>query len=198
MATDSNSNWELYQEYRKKILDIVQHETAAFDKYMLSLSSGSLVLSIAFIKDLVPLSMARNLWALEWSWILFCAVILMVLLGLQASRLGGQAHLINVDDAFSQGDLWKVTETRNLWSDAVRYINNTVGILFAAALCLTMYFAITNVPPEDNQMPEEKSKLAPVEQKPAQDPSPFREGLELPPPGQPKPAEREPDKRDKN
>jgi hypothetical protein len=49
---------ELYDQHRDKVWDDIKSGTESFDKNMLTFSSGALALSLAFIKDVVPLSKA--------------------------------------------------------------------------------------------------------------------------------------------
>jgi hypothetical protein len=54
---------ELYDLHRDKVWEDIKSGTESFDKYMLTFSSGALALSLAFIKDVVPLGKA--VWSLR-------------------------------------------------------------------------------------------------------------------------------------
>src|SRR5579885_1478933 len=60
---------ELFDDFKKKALDDEKSGTESFDKNLLTFSSGALGLSLAFIKDIVPLSMAHWIACLFVSWI---------------------------------------------------------------------------------------------------------------------------------
>jgi hypothetical protein len=59
-----------------------------FDNAILTLSTGALAISLAFIKDIVPLEIAQNLWLLKASWWLFGFSIISTLVSFAASQLG--------------------------------------------------------------------------------------------------------------
>jgi hypothetical protein len=58
--TEQTRAEKLHDEYRKKVWDDIKSGTENFDKYMLTFSSGALGLSLAFIKDVVPIG--RAIW----------------------------------------------------------------------------------------------------------------------------------------
>ena len=64
-----SSRLELYNEHRRQAWQDIQMSTDQFDRSLLTLSSGALVLSLAFIKDAVPLKDAVGIYWLYSSWI---------------------------------------------------------------------------------------------------------------------------------
>ncbi|MGB9103724.1 MAG: hypothetical protein WCC59_03105 [Terriglobales bacterium] len=57
MSEESRAE-RLYDEYRRKVFDDIKSGSENFDRSLLTLSSGALGLSLAFIKDIVRLEKA--------------------------------------------------------------------------------------------------------------------------------------------
>jgi len=55
---DQEQRQKLCDEHRRQIWQDIQSSADNFDKYILTLSSGALGLSLSFIKDIVPLGTA--------------------------------------------------------------------------------------------------------------------------------------------
>lgn len=68
---DQKHRRELYANTRRDLLDRQLSNSEKFDNAILTLSTGALAISLAFIKDIVPLKLAQNLWLLKASWWLF-------------------------------------------------------------------------------------------------------------------------------
>jgi hypothetical protein len=82
---------------RDSAYETLNHDQAEYDKQLLTLSAGFLVLSLAFIKDVVPLNHAAHLWALYLAFILIGTCVCLVLFSYQYSI---HAHL-------SVGSYWQ-------------------------------------------------------------------------------------------
>ncbi len=80
-----------HAEIQKEIDDVyatINEDQAEYDKQLLTLSSGFLAVSLAFIKDIVPLKDAELLWILYLSFILLAFCIVSVLFSYQFSIAG--------------------------------------------------------------------------------------------------------------
>ncbi len=60
---------------RDSAFEASNKEQAEYDKQLLTLSAGTLALSLSFIKDVVPLEDAIFLWALYFVWVLLFSCI---------------------------------------------------------------------------------------------------------------------------
>ena len=65
---DQKHRREVYANTRKDLLGRQLSNSEKFDNAILTLSTGALGISLAFIKDIVPLKIAQNLWLLKASW----------------------------------------------------------------------------------------------------------------------------------
>ncbi|GEM_PF-1878763 len=78
-----------YEDYVKENLPSFRSSFENFDKALLSLSSGALVLSLTFIKDIVPLPYLKIIWVLGLSWLAYLWAIISVL---QSLRVAPKSH----------------------------------------------------------------------------------------------------------
>lgn len=107
------------------------------DKAVLSLSSGALVLSMAFFKDVVPLEQVVQIKLLFVSWILLGLTISANLISFWVSQ---KAHDVRLDEI--DGPKITVNDSYSLWTERL----NRLGIiLFLAAIGCSIVFVIVNV-----------------------------------------------------
>jgi len=141
---DDALRWQLYNDHKKQAWEDIQSSTDSYDQSLLTLSSGGLGLSIAFIKDIVPLQEAVWLWLLYASWATFGACILTTVVSFQVAIRTQEEHL---------GNCWKFYIGRDdsygnasgPYKTALKYCTIIAGILFVLALACTITFAIENV-----------------------------------------------------
>ena len=76
----------LYMKLRDDLLARELTNSVNFDKSVLSLSSVGLGFSVGFIRDVVDVGAAVNLWLLHASWILFGLAIVMTLVSFLISQ----------------------------------------------------------------------------------------------------------------
>jgi hypothetical protein len=136
---------ELYDQHRDKVWDDIKSGTEAFDKNMLTFSSGALALSLAFIKDVVPLSKAIWLASLIGSWIAFVICILITLFSFRFSIKAlektipalAEHYLERKQDAFNR-------HLQSVWSKAPRF---TLQILERFHISIPDFLESLNVVP---------------------------------------------------
>jgi hypothetical protein len=136
--------WELYSDHKKQVWEDTQKSTDSYDQSLLTLSSGGLVVSIAFIKDLVPLHDAVWLRLLYVSWALFILTILFTVASFLLSVKAQNKQL---------GFLWKFyvegddgyRDLRSWYSKSLDWCTLLGGTFFLAAVVCTAVFATKNV-----------------------------------------------------
>jgi hypothetical protein len=151
---------ELYDQHRDKVWEDIKSGTENFDKSMLTFSSGALALSLAFIKDVVPLAKAVWIGSLIASWIAFVICILITLLSFRFSIKAledtipalGEYYLQGKPDAFNR-------HLQSVWSKAVDWC--TVGqiVSFALGVTLTLVFVVANVREDRMSKPKSTQKV---------------------------------------
>lgn len=149
-----------YDEYRKILLDRQLSNSEKYDGALLSLSTGVLGLSLAFIKDIVPIGGLLIVWVLVVSWVLFAISIILTITSYITSQKGISTQLEYAEEYYLKGNEdylnkenpysgW--TECFNLWS----------GVCFIFALLFTILFVTVNLY-EAMKMSEKKSDSAPI------------------------------------
>lgn len=140
METQEKRRWELYTEHLKQDWQDIQSSTDSFDQSLLTLSTGALALSIAFIKDIVPLNSAVWMDLLYASWCLFIICVLATLISFQLSIAALQEHLRFLPKFYFE----QATEEKNryrAWLTVMTYIS---GGAFILGLFCIMLFGIKN------------------------------------------------------
>ena len=141
---DREHRQELYATYRKDLLVRQLSNSEKFDNAILTLSTGALAISLAFIKDVVPLRIAENIWFLKASWWLFGFSIILTLASFVASQLGISRQLKYAEEYYlNKKD--EYLRKRNYLAILTNFLNYSSGILFIAAIVFTIYFVIVNL-----------------------------------------------------
>lgn len=81
------------RDYQDKIYKTRDYAAEQFDKLIVYLSSGALVLTIGFVKDIVKVTKQTNTTALKWSWGFFCASLFFILISHQTSMLSADKEV---------------------------------------------------------------------------------------------------------
>jgi hypothetical protein len=169
---DEALRWQLYNDHKKQAWEDIQSSTDSYDQSLLTLSSGGLGLSIAFIKDIVPLQHATWLPLLYVSWVAFGLCILTTVVSFQVAIKTQNEHLeicwkfyVERDDSFRN--------KQGTYSKVLKWCTLVAGGLFVLALACTIVFAVENVG-RYSKMPESRrlqEGRAPVSLTPAPDES---------------------------
>lgn len=144
---DQNEEASRRETYNKHVAQAWADQQAssdAFDNNLLTFSSAALGLSLAFIKDVVPLQSAEWLRWLYCSWISFGGCIVVTIasfqFAVQSQRLHSQLlarfYLQNQQHAFDKANPW----TRAITTCAV-----TGSLLLVLGVISTVVFASKNV-----------------------------------------------------
>jgi uncharacterized membrane protein len=141
---DQKHRQEVYANTRKDLLDRQLSNSEKFDNAIITLSTGALAISLAFIKDIVPLQKAQNLWLLRASWWLFGFSIISTLASFVASQLGISRQLKYAEEYYlNKRD--EYLKKRNYPAILTDFLNYSSGILFVAAIILTIFFVSSNL-----------------------------------------------------
>jgi hypothetical protein len=140
--SDSQLRQQLYANARTELLERQFSNSEAYDKAILTLSSGFLALSLTFIKDIVPRAQLSHTWLLYLSWGTLAAAILCTVVSFRVSNAAIEAQLHRAhryfierdEDAFKKTPLAKLVEGLNVSS----------GLAFIVGVVLTAVFVISN------------------------------------------------------
>jgi len=125
----------------------INNNQQEYDKQLLVLSSGFLAVSLAFIKDVVPLARALHLWLLYSSFIVLVMCVLLVLFSYQLSN-AGHTKVKKYWQALKAGD--KKVEYPHGYAKWVTNVNIASGVVFLLGITLTIIFVSLNIHHEAN------------------------------------------------
>ncbi|MDP2208363.1 MAG: hypothetical protein Q8K98_06275 [Bacteroidota bacterium] len=139
----TKDNQEIYLEERKLLLEGQQISYQQFDKYVLTLSTGFLSISVAFLKDVIPQTIMIHKEILVASWILFSASILTTLLSFLVSQQAYKRQLQITEDYYINREQ-KALEAKNYWAKITTFLNLLSALFFVVAIIATVYFVSIN------------------------------------------------------
>lgn len=144
---DWKPDWEQYHADKKDAWDAIKTSTDSFDRSMLTVSSGLLGLSVAFIKDIVTLKQANWLCVLYASWVALGTCILLTVVSF---RLSADAHIRNLKYIylFYIEGKQEYLNKRSWSAKALDWFNHFTGMFFVLGTAMTLIFAIHNVQKE--------------------------------------------------
>jgi hypothetical protein len=141
---DQKHRLEVYANTRRDLLERQLSNSEKFDNAILTLSTGALAISLAFIKDIVPPKLAQNLWLLRASWWLFGFSIISTLASFVASQLGISRQLKYAEEYYLN-EKEEYLKKGNYPAILTDFLNYSSGILFIAAIIVTIFFVSSNL-----------------------------------------------------
>jgi hypothetical protein len=156
---------KLYAAFKAEIEKRQVSSSENFDKSILTYSSWALGISITFIKDFIPITVAKNPCYLYWSWYLFAAAIAITTIsflvsykGLELSQKHGEKYFLEEDDAYLNRD--------NIFNIIVKKSNVLCAVIFLLALLFTIVFVASNLEPAAILKAKEKENMTKDTKKP--------------------------------
>jgi hypothetical protein len=157
-ATPPNPEQEECKKERDNAFDILNKDQAEYDRQLLALSAAFLGVSLAFVKDVVPLKDTLHLWEFDAALGSLLACICLVLGTFQYSIHGHfrlmeywqlkEKLLQSTDDEERTGISGKLS---GLWTwlnhkaDRIKWLNRFSGVLFALGTIFLVIFVMTNM-----------------------------------------------------
>jgi hypothetical protein len=148
-GTDIKSNIEserirLYEKYRDHMIELQKLNSQNFDKAILSLSTTTLGLSLAFIKDIVNLENAACISILKLSWIALVLAIIITLLSFLFSQSAITKQLEYADEYYLQNKDASLEKT-NCFDILNRWSAYFSALFFILGIILTVIFVQSNI-----------------------------------------------------
>lgn len=142
---DDAERRKLYAECRTDLLKRQLSNSENFDRSVLSLASGLLAASIAFIKPAAGAPGIGHAAILAWSWVALSVAIASTMLSFLVSQMAvdrqldfaTRYYLQNQDDALN---------SRNRPAEWTVRLNWCAGIAFGIGVVLTVWFAVVSIP----------------------------------------------------
>jgi hypothetical protein len=160
-VTDRTRAEELYDTHRDKVWEDIKSGTESFDRNMLTLSSGALGLSLAFIKDIVPIGRTVFVPCLFASWTAFALCILVTLASFRISIVALEKTIPHLRKYYFENKVDSFDKhLDSLWTKAVDWCAYLGIFFFVAGMAFTMVFVTANIR-EANRMskPETTTKV---------------------------------------
>jgi len=132
-----------FKEHRERVWEDRQASADAFDKALLTFSSGALGLSLAFVKDIVPLAHAVHLKFLYASWACYLLCIVITIISFRLSIKAMDKQLVFLEEYYLKGKE-AFLNPKNVWSDAVNLCAILGAGLFISGLFATVVFVYSN------------------------------------------------------
>lgn len=149
--------WQLYNDHKKQAWADIQSSTDSYDNNLITLSSGGLGVSIAFIKEIVHPAQATSLWMLYVSWVCFGLCILTTVISFQIAIKTQKEHLVNCGKYYLDKDD-SYRDKAGKYSKALTGCTIFAGVFFVLALAFTIVFAVSNIA-RNSTMTDDGKKL---------------------------------------
>lgn len=131
---------EMQSKNRDLIVRIKEKSEDDFEKNLVLITSGTLVLSMTFIDKIVPLKDARGIIALVIAWSLLACSLLVNLISHQLSSKYSREY---VDDVDAGKDYVDINRKISVDNKRLGQINNwTVGLMISGIISLVVYCSI--------------------------------------------------------
>jgi len=139
MIDEINEKQNRVERYREFLWRKISESYDQQDRAILTLSSGGLGLSLAFLRDIAPMESIIIPWVLEMSWILFITAILLTTLSIVTGRCSAETQFEKVRIATQLEGIGK-----SKWSSPTRWLNRISVLAFSCAVISTGFFAVRN------------------------------------------------------
>jgi hypothetical protein len=134
---------EEFKAHRDRVWEDRQASADAFDKALLTFSSGALALSLAFTKNIVPFARAVHPSLLLASWICFLICIVITILSFRFSIAAMDRQLVFLEEYYLNGKR-DFLNPKNSWSNVVNACAIVGALFFLAGLLSTVIFVYSN------------------------------------------------------
>lgn len=118
---------------KDKLYKIRSYSEQTFDKLLVYLAGGGLILTIGFVKEVVNLSSAKTIYFLFLTWISFTISLTFNLISHKTSTTSVDSYLKN---EYDKGDKW---------NKFTHYINFASIIVLFLGILLFIIFVINNI-----------------------------------------------------
>ncbi len=139
----SEDNRRIFEAARDHLNEASLKNLEAFDKAILTLSSGGLFLTLSFSQFLVPIDQAVSVFYLKLGWLLFTLAMILTLISFLTSnsaiveqRKYIYKYYIEENDEFANA--------KNFWGIITFWINRIAAVVFLMAVMFTVMYVWEN------------------------------------------------------
>jgi hypothetical protein len=133
----------IFESARDHLNEASLKNTEALDKAILALSSSGLALSISFIRSIVPMDEAIEVWILKAGWLLFVLALMSTVISFLASSSAIIEERKQIYAYYIQGDE-QAGFSSNLWGFVTYWINRIAVLAFVLGVIMTVIFVWLN------------------------------------------------------
>jgi hypothetical protein len=116
---DIEQRYQLYLEERKLLIGAEAEGARSFDKAVLMVASGSFAVSIAFLKDVVPVPLPQSRWLILVAWFFFAASILSIIGSFLTTQAACRKQILLSHDSLVEAR----DDASNGWNTATHALN---------------------------------------------------------------------------
>lgn len=132
-----------YLDNRRATLDVAKHNIVVFDKAILTLSSGALAVSLAFIDKIGGIANSNYVWVLGIAWLCY---LISILANLQSHRTGWKdayGEIARQDRRYKDTGNFDLTPSKQ--RNKIESLNDAAFWFFALGTILLCTFALINL-----------------------------------------------------
>ncbi|OGP68848.1 MAG: hypothetical protein A2W27_00040 [Deltaproteobacteria bacterium RBG_16_44_11] len=144
MTDDMEERKKLYSNTRQDLLTRNLSNSERYDNAILALSTGILALSLAFIKDIVPLDKSLYIFLLITSWCLFGLAIVSTLVSFVLSQFAIKRQLKYAEKYYLDKED-EYLKKENPLATLTDFANYTAGVFFVIGVITTIVFVSVNI-----------------------------------------------------
>ena len=160
---DQESRDQRCRALRERLWTGRQATLESLDKYVLTLSSGALALSLSLIRDVVPLLSAHWFVVLVVSWTAFVGAIALTMASFVVSQFAHDKQL-DILEKYQQGDEGALDKEANPFAKWTMWLNYAAVGAFFIGLVATVAFVTVNTS-EARAVSTQDKQTTPGEQK---------------------------------
>jgi len=142
IETEDQQRERLHTSTRSELLERQFSNSEAYDKAILTLSSGFLALSLSFIKEILPAGSIVWRALLYTSWALLALAIIFTVVSFRVSNAAIEGQLGQAYRYYKEKDEGAFAKSK--LARLVDWLNNISGGLFIFGVVLTVVFVIVN------------------------------------------------------
>lgn len=139
----TDEKYKLYIEERKQLINAELEQARHFDKYILTLASGTFGLSLLFIKQIAPNPESGTIWLLVVAWVTFGLSILSTLISFLLSQEACSKQRKTLKEWYKKDTCDEMEEINNpftIWTNKLNWFSMGMFIIGVSFLTIFVVF----------------------------------------------------------
>ena len=131
--------------HRKQLIESKSKQHELYDKSLMTLSFGSLVVSATFANNQFITNQPPDFGFLVWAWVFWLASALLVLFSLISSQYSTSKMIENVDESLKSPNHTEEGRKKHWWYSITEAANIIAGGLYVVGVVFMLLFAFVNM-----------------------------------------------------